>query len=63
MGLLNVDGYYDPLLYFLRTMTSKGFLSEAQRDVLRTGKDPRELLDVLHAQARAAQAPDDYSRI
>ena len=63
VGLLNVDGYYDPLLDFLRTMTSKGFLSEAQRDVLRTGKDPRELLDVLHAQARAAQAPDDYSRI
>ena len=63
VGLLNVDGYYDPLLDFLRTMTSKGFLSEAQRDVLRTGKDPRELLDVLHTQARAAQAPDDYSRI
>jgi len=50
-GLLNTDGYYDPLIAMLDRMVGQGFLSPAVRDLLHIGTDPAELLARLHAVA------------
>jgi len=63
IGLLNVDGYYDALLRFMQHTVAEGFLSTEQHQVLQVGKDPEALLDRLAVAARAAGAPDDYTRI
>lgn len=43
-GLLNVLGYYDGLLNFLRHTVSQGFLQPAQLNLLLTDDDPAALL-------------------
>ncbi len=63
IGLLNVAGYYDPLLRFLERTVSEGFLSAPQRAVLEVGSDPVELLERLAAQTQQAGGREDYSRI
>ena len=63
VGLLDVDGYYAPLLGFLRDTVEQGFVSPPQRELLRTGSDPAALLDRLAADMATATAPDDYRRI
>lgn len=63
VGLLNVAGYYDPLLAFLDRMTAEGFLSPPQQQVLCTDDDAVRLLDTLEGQARKAGGRDDYSQI
>ena len=50
-GLLNTNGYYDPLIAMLDRMVSEGFLSPAVRDLLLVGTDAPELLQRLHAAA------------
>jgi uncharacterized protein (TIGR00730 family) len=63
VGLLNVEGYYDALLDFMRTSHQRGFVSTPQYEALLVDDDPVRLLDRIgHAAARAT-APDDYSRI
>jgi uncharacterized protein (TIGR00730 family) len=63
VGLLDVDGYYTPLLGFLQDTVDQGFVSPPQRELLRTGRDPAALLDLLAADMLVATAPDDYRRI
>ena len=63
IGLLNVDGYYDALLSFMRQTVSEGFLSSAQHDTLQVGSDPEALLLSLAAQARLSSGADDYAKI
>ena len=63
IGLLNVDGWYDALLTFLDQTRARGFMSDAVRDLLEVGDEPRALLDRLAASAEQATAPDDYRRI
>jgi len=63
IGLLNVEGYYDDLLRFMRKTVDEGFLSAAQNAVLAVDTDPEALLLALARRAGAADAPDDYSRI
>jgi uncharacterized protein (TIGR00730 family) len=46
-GLLNVNGYYDPLLELADKAVSEGFLREANRDLLLSDDDPERLLDRL----------------
>lgn len=46
-GLLNVDGYYDPLLNFLDHVATQGFLSEKRRDMVLVEKEPKPLLESL----------------
>lgn len=43
-GLLNVAGYYDPLLTVFDRMVETGFLSESNRALLLVEKDPERLL-------------------
>jgi uncharacterized protein (TIGR00730 family) len=63
VGLLNVAGYFDPLLSFMDRCVSEGFLDAAQRAVPLVDDDPVGMLKRLRAAAARAQAPDDYSRI
>jgi uncharacterized protein (TIGR00730 family) len=63
IGLLNVMGYYDALLGFMRQTVKAGFLSEAQLEVLEVGVEPTHLLQRLHELSSKARGRDDYSRI
>jgi uncharacterized protein (TIGR00730 family) len=45
VGILNVDGYYDDLLRFLRHSASQGFLRSDHEALLMVENDPDTLLD------------------
>ncbi len=49
VGLLDVDGYFAPLLHFLDAAHEAGFLSEADRARLKTHAEVDALLDALGA--------------
>ena len=63
IGLLNVGGFYDGLLAFLRHTVSNGFLEQAQLDKLHVSTDADELLQQLHGACLMATGPDDYRDI
>jgi uncharacterized protein (TIGR00730 family) len=63
VGLLNVDGYYDALIAFLRQTEERGFVSQVQRELLTVDDDPRRLLERLAGEALGATGPDDYRLI
>lgn len=48
-GVLNVDGYYTPLIQFLDHAVAQGFVRPAQRAELRVHEDPRTLLTMIGA--------------
>jgi uncharacterized protein (TIGR00730 family) len=48
-GLLNIRGFYDPLLALLDHAVVTGFLKRANRDLLDTATEPGVLLDALTA--------------
>ena len=47
VSLLNVDGFYDPLVTFLDSVVRKGFLKAEHRDMLIVASDPDDLLTRL----------------
>ena len=47
VGLLNVAGYYDGLMAFMRTGVEQQFMSDAQMDLIRVDSDPAKLLPEL----------------
>lgn len=47
MGLLSVDGYYDPLAKFLDHAMDEGFVRREHHDRMFAGAEPGELLDRL----------------
>lgn len=51
VGLLDVAGYYGPLVAFLDHMVGEGFLAAPHRALLRVGAEPEEILDRLCAGA------------
>src|SRR5450755_2922847 len=51
-GLLNVEGYYDPLLDLFDHAVSEGFLREENRRLVLEDRDPERLLEKM-AQFRA----------
>jgi uncharacterized protein (TIGR00730 family) len=63
VGLLNDDGYYEPLLAFLQSSVAHGFMGEWQMDLLCVGSDACALLDDLVEAARTASARTDLSEI
>lgn len=63
IGLLNVAGYYDALLGFLKHSLDQGFMASAQSDLLQVDTDAIALVDRLGAMAPLATAPDDYRAI
>lgn len=63
IGLLNVDGFYDPLLAFLARTQEAGFTDAGQQGMLAVEASPAALLDRLHAEATAASQPDDFTDV
>ena len=63
VALLNVAGYYDALLEFMRVSHDRGFVSAPQYNALMVDDDPARLLDRLTRAAAIATARDDYSKI
>ena len=63
VALLNVAGYYDALLDFMRVCFERGFVSSHQYHALLVDKDPARLLARLAEAATQATARDDYSKI
>jgi uncharacterized protein (TIGR00730 family) len=46
-GMLNVNGYYDPLLAMADKAVAEGFLNDVHRNLLLSDEDPERLLDRL----------------
>lgn len=63
VALLNVAGYYDALLEFMRVSFERGFVSTFQYHALLVDDDPVRLLARLGEAATKATARDDYSKI
>jgi uncharacterized protein (TIGR00730 family) len=63
VGLLEVAGYYAPLVAFVDGARDQGFVPPAQRALLQVDEDVTRLLDRLAVLALHADAPDDYRRI
>lgn len=63
VALLNVAGYYDPLLKFMAEVTAQDFVSEPQMRLLQVDSSVGELFDELTAQVAARQRAGDFSRI
>ena len=57
VALLNVGGFYDPLLAMIDAMVAQGFVGTAQRRILLVEEDPERLLAAL-----AAYTPPDGPR-
>jgi uncharacterized protein (TIGR00730 family) len=49
VGLLNVEGFFDPLLAFLDHQASEGFMRQEHRDMLIVADAPATLLDRFDA--------------
>ncbi len=47
VGLLNVDGYYDHLLAWIRGAVTEGFIHEPHRNLLQAATTPEDLLALL----------------
>lgn len=63
VGLLNVGGYYDELIAFMRKTLREGFVSQTQHDALLVDDDVPRLLQRLAEAAARATKPDDYRQI
>jgi len=46
-GLLNVGGYFDPLLEMLAQAAAQGFLRPEHRELVVTATEPAEMIDIL----------------
>ncbi len=58
VGLLNMGGYYDPLVSFLHSTVKQGFMGDWQMDLIRIGDRPDALLrDLVQA---AGLAPESH---
>lgn len=63
VGLLDMDGYYAPLLTFLRQGVRSGFMNDWQMDMLTVGSDAATLLPQLAEAAKRSPAGMDTSEI
>jgi len=63
IGLLNVEGFYDGLIAFLRTMSGRGFVDQTVLEMLTVDTESGTLLETLSTLHQAATGRDDYSRI
>jgi uncharacterized protein (TIGR00730 family) len=57
IGVLNVEGYYDPLLAFVDHTVSQGFVRAEDRQLIRVSASPVDLLDLLRLPAAAVRRP------
>lgn len=47
VGVLNADGFYDPLIAFLDQLVREGFVRPAHRGILQAAAEPGVLIDAL----------------
>ena len=57
MGLVNVGGFFDPLLAWVDRCLADGFLRPEHRAILQISSDPEGLLDLLERSHAAPQVP------
>lgn len=62
IGLLDAEGYWAPMLQFLRHSVTEGFMGDDQMAMLHSDDDALRLLDTLFAQA-GDPSDDNFSRI
>jgi uncharacterized protein (TIGR00730 family) len=62
VGLLNVDGYYDPLLKMLDRAVEEKFLFPEHRQSLLCQTDPEQLLDAMAAHTYSPDAVHRWMR-
>jgi uncharacterized protein (TIGR00730 family) len=63
VALLDLDGYYAPLMEFLRQSVGHGFMNDWQMELLTVGSDPQVLLPQLAEAARRSPGGMDTSEI
>jgi uncharacterized protein (TIGR00730 family) len=63
LGLLDVDGYYAPLMDFLRSSVKHGFMNDWQMDLVRMESEIPSLLEALVQEAGLRSHPQDLSQI
>ncbi len=56
IGLLNVDGFYDPLLMQIDLMVEKKFLKPLNRELVLSDHDPKTLIEGME---KFDTKPDD----
>jgi predicted Rossmann-fold nucleotide-binding protein len=54
--VLNVRGFYEPLMTFLDHQRDEGFVKPGLRDTLLSATDPDQLLDAMEAYDAAGRA-------
>jgi len=63
LGLLDVQGYYQPLLGFLRSSVAAGFMNEWQMSLVRSGDDVPSMLAALVQAAGRGEGRSDLTQI
>ena len=53
IGVLNTEGYYDPLLRFIDAQVEQGFVRTAHRDLVAVASDPDALIEDMLARPAA----------
>lgn len=48
IGLLNINGYYDPLIELIKHSVQEGFSNESHLSLIRVSDDPEELLNQMN---------------
>jgi uncharacterized protein (TIGR00730 family) len=62
VGLLNVDGYYDPLLEMLDRAQAEKFLFPEHRASLLSATDPQKLLEIMAVHIYPQEAADRWMK-
>ncbi|NKE64861.1 TIGR00730 family Rossman fold protein [Ramlibacter sp. RBP-2] len=63
VGILNAQGYYDPLLAFLAASVRHGYMNDWQMDLVRVGSEAGQLLGELAQAATTRTGAVDLSEI
>lgn len=63
LGLLNVEGYFDPLLAFIEHSVEEDFVSVQQRDLLHVAGNVSALLDAIEADLLLREPTADFRRV
>ena len=62
IGLLNMLGYYDPLIEMMDRAVAEGFIFHEHRNMLSIAADPRELLEKMNRHAHPVEAVKRWMR-
>ena len=64
VGLLNMAGFYDSLLVFLKSAVASGFMNEWQMELVRTSSDAEGLLrELVQAATKTSKQPADLRNV